>query len=237
MLEGEDKMALNLNGTAATNEGALRAFLHAPESDRRFRLLLPEFGGPAKLDSDPPASDFSYQGHTFAERDARAASHVQALLDRVVDIGNVTLESATPTIQTQDVSFLFGSRSNRSTQALLQDLHTNLFQFEFSDNWSILCAGKRFSLPDPTLLTTTQYAVANDYGVIARVRSAGSPIFMIAGLGGRATEGCGLYFRKHWEDLDRQFGTQDFAVVLQFLAPFDVAQVTQVAEASQLATL
>ncbi len=225
-------MALPVNTVAGATEDALRAFLHAPENSRRFRLVLPAFDDPAKLDS----SDFTYRGSTFAERDARAASHVQALLDQVVDVGNITLEGAGPRIQKKDVSFLFGSRSNHSTQVLLEELHTSLFQFEFAASWSIVCAGQRFSLPDPSVMDATQYASADDYGVIARVRSAEpAPVFMIAGLGGRATEGCGLYFREHWEKLDRDYGAQDFAVVLRFPAPFDLNKIEQVASDSQLA--
>jgi len=234
--EVEDEMAPRVNTTVAATEGALRGFLGAGESSRRFRLILPEFGGSARLNDEASGSGFSYRGNTFAERDTRAASHVQALLDQVVDIGNVTLEGTGTGIEQEHVSFLFGSRSNRATQTFLQEVGTGLFQFAFTDTWTILCAGQRFSLPDPTILDPVQYAAADDYGVIARVRSAASaPVFMIAGLGGRATEGCGLYFREHWVELDRAFGSQDFALVLKFSAPFDVNRVEQVASAWDVA--
>lgn len=208
-------------------EQSLRAFLHAPQSSQRFRLVLPDFGGSAKLNNAPAASNFFYRGATFAERDARAASHIQALLDLVVDAGNVTLAGASLGIeQQQEISFLFGSRSNSATQTLLQKLPNSLFQFNFSQSWSISCAGQSFSLPDPTVLEPTQYAAGDDYGVIARLHSpVQAPVFMIAGLGGRATEGCGLYFRDHWEDLNRSFGLQEFALVLRFPAPFELNHV------------
>ncbi len=227
-------MALLVNRLVAASEGALRAFLYAPNNSQRFRLVLPDFDGPARLNDAPPASNFYYRGMTFAERDARAASHVQALLDQVVDAGNVTLAGASPaTEQPQEISFLFGSRSNRATQALLQKLPTNLFQFQFNETWTIFCAGQTFSLPDPTALDPAQYAAADDYGVIARIHSPGqAPVFMIAGLGGRATEGCGLYFREHWGDLNQNFGTQDFALVLRFPAPFDLNHVEKAAAAT-----
>jgi hypothetical protein len=223
-----------VNLVAQRAENALRGFLLAPESSRRFRLVLPAFGGVARLDDDLETPSFSYRGITFAERDARAASHVQALLDQVVDADNITLEGAGPDIQKKDVSFLFGSRSNHSTQALLEQLPGSIFRFEFSTNWSIVCDGKRFSLPDPTVLDSAYYAAVDDYGVVSRVRSAASaPVFVIAGLGGRATEGCGLYFREQWQELNLRFGAQDFAVVLRFPAPFALRRVEVVASASQ----
>jgi hypothetical protein len=219
--------------TGATT--ALRAFLHARERSRHFRLLLPEFQGPAILENEPALSNFAYRGRTFAERDARAASHVQCLLNRVVDIGKVTLEGAgTTTVGPNDVAFLFGSRSNHATQTMLERSGTTLFGFEFTDKWAVVCNGKRFTLPDPTTSPQPVYEAAEDYGVIARVGSAGpAPVFVIAGLGGRATEGCGLYFREHWDEMDREYGNQDFAVVLRFPAPFDVAHVERAASASE----
>jgi hypothetical protein len=219
--------------TGATAE-ALRAFLHAPESSRRFRLLLPEFHGSVMLNEEPAPSSFSYGGNTFAERDARAASHVQTLLDQVVDVGNVILEGASARVEQGDIAFLFGSRSNRATQAFLEQWPTTLFRFEFAERWTVVCAGQRFSLDDPTILSPGLYEAADDYGVIARIRSSGhAPVFMIAGLGGRATEGCGLYFREHWGELDRAYGSQDFALVLRFPAPFEMGRVERVASASE----
>jgi|SRR6185503_13056 len=227
-------MALRSNLREGASEDALRAFLHAPENSRRFRLLLPEFRGRARLHDEPFLSRFSYGGSTFAERDARAASHVQALLNQVVDIGNVTVEGATAPIDHQAIAFLFGSRSNKATQAILEQLRTTLFQFDFTDTWAVICKGQRFSLRDPTVLAPPAYEASDDYGVIARLGSAGpTPVFVIAGLGGRATEGCGLYFREHWDEMDREYGTQDFAVVLRFPAPFDVDRVERAASACE----
>lgn len=227
-------MVSNSNTATGMPEEALRTFLLAPASNRRFRLVLPEFDGPASLNDEPPASNFSYRGNTFSGRDARAASHVQTLLDQVVDVGNVILEGASASVEQGDVAFLFGSRSNRATQALLEQLPTTLFRFEFNERWTVVCAGRRFSLDDPTVLPPALYDAADDYGVVARIRSAGpAPVFMIAGLGGRATEGCGLYFRQHWGELGRDYGAQDFALVLRFPAPFDLARVEPVASASE----
>lgn len=223
----------NMSGQPTTQ--ALRTFLGARESSQHFRLILPEFGSPGRLHGAAANQEFFYRGNAFAERDTRAASHIQTLLDQVVQAGNVSLQGAGNSVPPEQISFLFGSRSNWATAALLKESGTNLFQFEFGDDWSIICSGLRFSLPDPTILTPAKYAVADDYGVIARVHSAtGTAAFMIAGLGGRATEGCGLYFREHWSQLDRRFGSKDFAVVLKFPAPFDVKQAEVVASASEL---
>jgi hypothetical protein len=45
-------------------------------------------------------------------------------------------------------------------------------------------------------------------------------VFIIAGLGGRATEGCGYFFLRNWNDLFKKFGRSDFAVILKFPSPF-----------------
>jgi len=225
-------MGFVANAVGTPAEQSLRAFLQAHEAGRRFRLVLPEFSGPVVLSGNSVASNLSYRGNTFAERDARAASYVQSLLDRIVDAGNVTVEPARPEIQQQDVAFLFGSRSNCATQAALQNLHPSLFQFEFTDTWTIQCGGQRFSLPDPSTMDPASYAATDDYGVVARVQPLlGAPVFFIAGLGGRATEGCGYYFRENWQELAAKFGSADFAVVLRFPAPFDLARIECVASA------
>jgi len=71
-------------------------------------------------------------------------------------------------------------------------------------------------------LSREEYAASTDYGVIARTTNSrlGS-VFLIAGLGGRATEGGGLYVFEKWRELQSQFGDSDFAVVLQFDPPVD----------------
>jgi hypothetical protein len=221
------------NAPTAGNEAQLRAFLGAATGSRRFRLLLPEFGGPSRLNSVPSDLTFQYRGTTFAERDTRAASCVQNLLDQVVEIGNVTMEPAGTQFENQDIAFLFGSRSNRAAQFFLEQLPNPLFELQFAAEWTIICNQQRFSLPDPTVTAAVQYETSDDYGVIARVQSASpGPVFIIAGLGGRATEGCGVYFRDHWEELNSQFPNGDFAVVLKFSAPFDVHRAEQVAQSS-----
>jgi hypothetical protein len=220
------------SSAAGDNIEGLRAFLHAQTGTRRFRLLLPEFSGSVTVSSTGTGQALNYRGSTFATRDSQAACHVQALLDRVVDTGEVVLEPAKSGMGQQDVIFLFGSRSNAATQEVLQGVQPSLFRFEYGVEWAICCNGQKFSLPDPDTLDPSTYATLDDYGVVARLRSAGeTPVFVIAGLGGRATEGCGLYFKQQWHELNKTPPSTDFAVVLRFPAPFQVSQAERVASA------
>jgi hypothetical protein len=68
-----------------------------------------------------------------------------------------------------------------------------------------------------------------DYGVVARFRGMRNRLFVIAGLGSRATEGCGYYFSHHWLALSKRFQEDDFAVVLRFPPPLDPVHCEPVA--------
>jgi hypothetical protein len=74
------------------------------------------------------------------------------------------------------------------------------------------------------------YTSQTDYGVVARLTdSNGGSVFLIAGLGGRATEGSGLFLRENWQTLQSKFGDSDFAVVLEFLPPVEPKQSKAIA--------
>ncbi len=201
------------------SEADLRGFLGAASPETTFELVLPQFKGGVVVDEGPP---LTYRGPTFAQRDSRAAFHVQTLLSRVTDPDNIHLRSAPADLPATGTAFFFGSRSNVHTVSLLTAQRPGLFQFEFDDQWKIYCSGKVFSLPDPSRLRADDYQNSDDYGVIARLKGAfGRPVFVIAGLGGRATEACGSYFVKNWTALFKNFGQSDFAIVLNFPPPFD----------------
>jgi hypothetical protein len=121
--------------------------------------------------------------------------------------------------------FLFGSRSNQGAQWATADKALGKFlHFDFGRTWSIHCTGGRvFSLRAPDKLSRDEYEQETDFGVIGRLQDTEthSHIFLIAGLGSRATEGSGYYLAQHWSDLARTFGGNDFAVVLKFPPPID----------------
>jgi hypothetical protein len=134
--------------------------------------------------------------------------------------------------QDDRVRVLFGSRSNHALQSLMEESRLGeLVKFEFGEEWAIVGQdGRRFSISDPSKLDRLQYESSTDYGVVARVgdqeRRSG---FLVAGLGGRATEGSGLFLRQRWDELQGKFGKSDFAVVLEFPPPVDPKRFEPVA--------
>jgi hypothetical protein len=109
---------------------------------------------------------------------------------------------------------------------------SKFFEFKFGEHWQIKCKdGSVYSIPDPSKLEPGAYANQTDYGVVSRlsVPGTGERLFVVAGLGSRATEGCGHYFSHHWRELFQQYGKDDFAVVLKFSPPLDPASYEPVA--------
>lgn len=192
-------------------------------------LCLPRFGGesgvPARLRGGG-AEDFGFPSSTFAERDARSAMHVVQLVGSAVDDADsvefLAPEDFAGRKQPHRVGIVFGSRSNHALSWLMaQAQFPDLVRFEFSEEWVIVGRdGRRFALRDPSKLDRGEYSASVDYGVVARVSGplTGS-MFLLSGLGGRATEGCGLYLSRNWRDLQAKFGEEDFAVVLRFKPP------------------
>ena len=175
----------------------------------------------------------SYRGPTYSARDSKAALYVQSLLLQTVPPDAIHIIS--PALfqseqEPQDVSFLFGSRSNPAAQKLFEGLDETKVQLKFGQNWEIRCAGQTFSVPDPSVVDPGVYQMSDDFGIITRVRSGASgSLFVIAGLGGRATEGSAWYFCHHWQELHSEFGDANFNVVLKFNAPFSVENGERVA--------
>src|SRR5205807_1711171 len=111
-------------------------------------------------------------------------------------------------------------------------LPTRFFRFLFGEKWEIECEdGRVFSMLDPSALDRHAYVSQTDYGVISRlsVPENGDRLFVIAGLGSRATEGCGFYFSRHWHELFEKYGENDFAVILKFSPPLDATRSEPVA--------
>ncbi len=191
----------------------------------RASLVLPQFQGGTTSEGLAP---LHYRGSTFSERDSKAALYVQALLLQAIAADNIRVASQAPS-QPQDLTFLFGSRSNTATQLLVAGLDDCKLRFEFGNIWKIRCAGQSFAIPDPSLTTPAVYEASDDYGVVAKIRSgANSCSFIIAGLGGRATEGSAWHFCHNWKHLHQEFGGDNFAVVLKFAAPFAIDRAVRV---------
>lgn len=216
---------MNTMHQATANDFSLRRFLGADIPSAKCRFLLPHFKGVASLEGPTSfGKPFVYKGFTVAERDSRAAFYVHSLVADAFDPGSVFIESATAGGQLIPTAFLFGSRSNVMMQDVLQASGRDLFEFEFGSLWKIHCAGNVFSMADPNEVTDpNEYQNTTDYAVIARLHTEGSgPVFVIAGLGGRATEGAAQFFVNNWGQMAAEFGEDDFCQVLQFDAPFQL---------------
>lgn len=208
----------------------LQTFLGPEMLSSGCSLYLPKFLGEVELTPDPSSpSPLQYAGGTFSERDAKAAFYITSMLGHVLDSDQIRLEEAsefTPDSgSAQKTAFVFGSRSNQVTMWATDNLPTRrFFKFDFGARWQIRCEdGRVFSVPDPSKLERGSYLNQTDYGVISRlsVPETGDRLFVIAGLGSRATEGCGYYFSRHWRELFDRYGENDFAVILQFSPPLD----------------
>jgi hypothetical protein len=228
-----------------TPESQLAGFLGVQKENEHALLFLPRFAGAVKLESEPGSAPLRYPGHTFSERDTRAAFFVQAMLGSVLDPSRIRLEDATGTDSDRIDAlgagsvFLFGSRSNPLTQwALANRAPSKFFEIDFGNDWTIRTRdGKTFSTPDPSNLKQEEYCSHADYGVMARFFDplAGMTFFILAGLGGRATEGCGQFLAENWQVLAQEYEDQDFAVVLEFSPPVDPSNYVKVAQYSQAA--
>jgi hypothetical protein len=227
----------------ATETHQLRQFFGLDGVGEKCRLYLPTFSGPVKVEtgsSGPvqtakPARSTAlrYPGHTFADRDAKAAFYVTSILSRAVESDNIQWEDAGTYAPGQSgTAFVFGSRSNQAAEWVTADsAFGRFFRFEFGREWSIRAGDRVFSLPAPDRLTREEYEQETDYGVIGRLLGSATEgqLFLIAGLGSRATEGCAYYLTREWENLARRFWGKDFAVILKFPPPINPRQSEEVA--------
>lgn len=216
----------------------LQTFLGPEVLTSGCSLYLPKFAGMVHLadDSIPPVS-FSYPGGTFSERDTKAALYITSVLGHILESDKIEVKETSGFVPTAGLpdktAFLIGSRSNEVTIWATEHLPTRkFFTFRFGANWEIVAEDETiFSTPDPSTLSRDAYGNQTDYGVVARISdSAGEEqVFVIAGLGSRATEGCGYYFSRHWQELSKKYGSNDFAVILKFTPPLDPTRCEPVA--------
>jgi hypothetical protein len=210
-----------------------------PES--RYCLVLPSFylgyppeeGFPPeekKLDAGSSEQAqlekqrYRYPGETFAREDAEAAIHIINLLSRVTppdQIRLTVLHNGVPNDYTH--FFLFGSKSNRLVPAVQKEFQEK-FEFNFSDReWTIKDKeyGYPYSVHAPDKLGMVAYRDRDDYGVIQKVRADDRVYFLLAGLGSRATQGCGWYLYRKWQ---QHLTEKDFAILLKFPGGLDFSQ-------------
>lgn len=223
----------------ATAENSLASFLAPGMRPSGVDLCLPEFSGSLSAPLQTRGNEgYGYPSSAFSNRDVRSAFHVQSLLSQHFSDDSIRLQSPGDFMSTRSkewaprVGILFGSRSNEalSKESDLLQLE-RLVSFEFGAEWSIVGQDeRRFSIADPSKLSREDYEATTDYCVVARVRDdRGRPLFLIAGLGGRATEGGGKYLVDAWEKLHRRFESRDFAVVLAFAPPVNPDHSTEAA--------
>jgi hypothetical protein len=208
----------------------------SPESGRCV-LYLPQFRGDALLDAGrAEAFPLHYPGNTHSQRDARAAFYVTSLVSRILDPENISVENATTDSVLPDpgqTAFLFGSRSNVLTQRVAETTELRrLFRFDFGPFWKIEFGGEVFAVPDPSQLDEDSYQLQTDYGLIARSFDSRQAAFILAGLGDRATEGCGYFLARNWHSLFERFHGRDFALLLKFPPPADPRRFQLIAYAA-----
>jgi hypothetical protein len=223
--------------TAGRGDQLAQFLALSPESGRCV-LYLPQFRGDALLDTGgTQASPLHYPGNTYSHRDARAAFYVTSLLSQILDPENISVENARAESALPgpgQTAFLFGSRSNVLTQRVAEATELRrLFRFDFGPLWKIEFGGEVFAIPDPSQLDEASYRLQNDYGLIARSfdPATRAAIFILAGLGDCATEGCGYFLARNWHALFERFDGRDFALLLAFPAPTEPKRFQLVADA------
>jgi hypothetical protein len=200
-------------------------------SPSTLKLCMSRFDR-AEIDSGHAPPGFRYPSYAFAERDVRSAYHVQRLAaDAGADIDFISPDELAGEIRSRNswmgipATVVFGSRSNMALADVLG--HSPLGQlvkFEFGESWTIRTRdNKTYSLRDPSGMSNETYAAQTDYGIVGRATESGRSHFVVAGLGGRATEGCGLYLQRNWAMLAGRAADRPFVALLQFDPPVDPA--------------
>ncbi len=227
-----------LAGAELFDRNRLACLLTAKRGDR-YRLLLPTWrlGVPADraqtTDVTVAPGTYAYRGETFARSDVMAAWYVVDLLSRVASTAQIELAAPGEPPANATHVFAFGSKSNDEATSLLKNFSPS-FRFydqhpEHPGKWVLedLDSKKVYGIEDPSRLAHAEYRGRPDFGVIQKItRGAPYVLFVLSGLGDRATQGCGSYLRNNWEALLGEFGGQDFGLILEFPAGvgFDFAR-------------
>jgi hypothetical protein len=198
-------------------------------SPSTLKLCMSRFDR-AVIDPGHAPPGFQYPSYAFAERDVRSAHHVQRLAaDAGAEIAFVSPDELASEIRSRnswmgiEATVVFGSRSNTAlTEVLGHSPLGQLVKFEFGEYWTIRTRdNKTYSLRDPSSMSREAYAAQTDYGIVGRATESGRSYFVVAGLGGRATEGCGLYLQRNWAMLAERAAGLPFVALLRFDPPVD----------------
>jgi hypothetical protein len=201
----------------------LETFLRA-DTKSRFALVLPSFflGRPAEKGQPaiPDDKEYRFPGETFAVADARSAQSVIDLLSPIVrpeQIGVHSLREGFPKNHTH--YFLFGSKSNEIADEIRREFSSQ-FEFDYGEEWILhdKTYDQKYRIKAPHRQSERPYVASPDYGVIQRFQADNRVYFILAGLGSRATEGCGYYLSHHWQE---HVIDTDFTVILKFPAFVD----------------
>jgi hypothetical protein len=181
-----------------------------------------------------PHGTFVYPGETYARDDVESAREIESLLFQIAGPQDVRLY---PSPEGPGVThwFLFGSLSSRYVTTVLKT-YSPRFEFRYlADSWCLDELDADGKVIEPTnkvqalyRLGQRDYANQPDIGIIEKITDphSGTLFFIIAGLGSRATRGCGLYLASKWKRLLADYGSRDFGVILEFPAgmPPDYAE-------------
>jgi hypothetical protein len=188
----------------------------------RGRYQLPTSPEPISVTVYPPKT-YVYPGDTHAQDDVGAAGDVQKLLMRIAQPDQIGFYPSTK--EGRDIThwFLFGSRSNKLVATYLKQ-HSPRFDFRYGeDEWTLDELNekkevvKSHKVVAPHLLGKRDYDEVDDFGIIERVtdQEHSRVYIIIAGLGSRATRGCGWYLARHWDELLKKAGGSDFGAVIR----------------------
>jgi hypothetical protein len=226
-----------VDAPAQFEKNKLAAFL-SMEKGSSCALLLPSWipdlpgkaGAPANLKS-LDGDQLYYGGPTFATADVKSAWSIANLVRSVLPPDKIRIWS------NEDVGelsashkFVFGSQSRTILTGVRKLFEPELsFDFDPADapGYRVIRDAKNGNCYEIRKdLDYATYQGTADYGVIQKFtdRDSKRVYFLIAGLGSRATEGCGFYFREHWAELLREFGNQDFGIVVMFPEGFGAAE-------------
>lgn len=216
---------------AQFEKNRLAALLSLKE-DSTCALLLPHWimGLPGKAGEEANrkglgGDQYYYRGPTFATADVNSAWSITDLMGRVLPADHIQIRS-NDDIEHAATShkFVFGSQSSTILRGVLE-LFQPEFEFDYKPkdapgHWVIRDTkfGNCYEIHEPHHLDYDEFEATTDYGVIQKFSDteSGRVYFLIAGLGSRATEGCGYFLRDHWSDLLREFGSKDFGIVVMF---------------------
>lgn len=228
--QGVPVIYTHIAGPEYFRRNRIRCLLDADER-ATFSISLPQFRmgvlrddferGKVKVGVTPEDA-FHYLGVMLAQTDVKAALYVLRLLQHVVPIESVALREA-GTREEDDAThqFYFGSRSHANVQGLLRvdsDFRLHYKHEAFDGCWLIedRRRKKAYVVEAPYRLQSREFHQRDDFGLIEKIvdSQTGRVFFVLAGLGDRATLGCGYFLWDRWEQLLKLHPTGSFAQLL-----------------------